>query len=366
MSRKSKSTGEPIPAAAKSGGVWCSKEEADYAFTLYRSPLWREKRSKLVAEGDFPWRIVRYQRIIDPEVASYPIANTAFVTPATFAKHLRYFLEECSVVRLTQLLQDIDDGKPIPEGTVAITLDGGWIDTFAYAFPILSKMGVPATVFVPTGYIGTDDYLWPDKVMLALLALKQAGQPFVPFSFFDEDAVSTLRGISPSLEITLPLIMAVNVFLYAASPEDRWVATRTLGEIVTARGIEPPIEPAFGSWEELAVMEKAGIDIGTMGHRHLFYTALSPEAAITDLRESLAALGNYLSRPLGIFAPPEGEIGSLGYATAQELGLPCVLRLDDRGSDRPPKGLHVLPRMPLFEGATYTTSLLACRVWGIR
>ena len=345
--------------------MWRSKEEADIAFTLFRSSLWREKRDRLLSEGDFPWRIVRYQRIIDPETASYPIANSAFVTPESFEKQLRYFQQDCNVVRLPQLLEDLDTGKKIPEGTVAITIDGGWIDTFAYAFPILSRFGVPATVLVPTAYIGTDDYLWPDKVMLALLALKQLGMPFIPFSFFDAEAIELLQDVSPSGEITLPLIFTVNTLLHAASPEDRWVATATLGEIVTSRGIDPPVEPAFSSWEEIAVMENAGFDIGTMGHRHLFYTAISPESAITDLKESLSVLSGRLSNPLAVFAAPEGDIGSVGYATAQELGVQCVLRLDDRMTDRPPKGLHVLPRMPVYEGACYTTSLFACRVWGV-
>jgi len=102
-----------------------------------------------------------------------------------------------------------------------------------------------------------------------------------PFSFFDAEALELVSEVSPGGEITLPLIFTVNTLLHAASPEDRWIATRTLGELVTIRGISPPAEPAFCSWEEISVMESSGVDIGTMGHRHLFFTSISPESAIS-------------------------------------------------------------------------------------
>ena len=362
---KKKAPGEKIPAAAAHGGLWRPKDEADRAFTVFNSELFAERRKKLVDGGDLPWRILRYQRIIDPESASYPIANTAFVRPSSFEKQLRYLQEECTIVPLPQLLQQLDEGRPIAEGTVAITLDGGWIDSFAYAFPILRRLNVPATVFVPTAYIGTDDYLWPDKVMLAMLALREHGARFVPFSFFDAEALELVSEVSPGGEITLPLIFTVNTLLHAASPEDRWIATRTLGELVTIRGISPPAEPAFCSWEEISVMESSGVDIGTMGHRHLFFTSISPESAITDLRQSFAELSTRLRNPLAVFAAPEGDIAEIGYDAARELGVKCVLRLDDRPTATPPQGLPVLPRLPVYEGACYTTSLFACRVWGL-
>jgi len=46
----------------------------------------------------------------------------------------------------------------------ALTFDDGWQDFFKFALPVLMRNQVPATVFLPTGYIGTSDWFWTDRL----------------------------------------------------------------------------------------------------------------------------------------------------------------------------------------------------------
>lgn len=42
-----------------------------------------------------------------------------------------------------------------PSDSICVTFDDGWKDTFINAFPILRDLGIPATVYVVTGLLGT-------------------------------------------------------------------------------------------------------------------------------------------------------------------------------------------------------------------
>jgi len=44
----------------------------------------------------------------------------------------------------------------VPRNAAAITFDDGYRDTLTHAAPILAGYGVPATVFLATGYTQTD------------------------------------------------------------------------------------------------------------------------------------------------------------------------------------------------------------------
>ena len=57
-----------------------------------------------------------------------------------------------------------------------LTFDDGWLDFHKYAYPILKKYALPATVFLPTGFIGTNAWFWTDR-----------------FVFFMENYLNTLK-----------------------------------------------------------------------------------------------------------------------------------------------------------------------------
>jgi peptidoglycan/xylan/chitin deacetylase (PgdA/CDA1 family) len=46
--------------------------------------------------------------------------------------------------------------------TLVVTFDDSYRSVFRYAFPVLSRLGIPATVFVPTAYVGAEaPRAWP-------------------------------------------------------------------------------------------------------------------------------------------------------------------------------------------------------------
>jgi len=90
------------------------------------------------------------------------------VTPDHFAEHLEYIEEYYQPISLPELTIALKSGK-IPDKCVAITFDDGYADNFQNAKPLLEKYGIPATVFITTGYVATDREFWWDDLERILL-----------------------------------------------------------------------------------------------------------------------------------------------------------------------------------------------------
>lgn len=69
--------------------------------------------------------------------------------PELFAKHMEYLSENgFNVISMDKLLSALKSKKPLPDKTVAITFDDGYISIFQEAWPILEDKGWPFTVFI--------------------------------------------------------------------------------------------------------------------------------------------------------------------------------------------------------------------------
>ncbi len=80
-----------------------------------------------------------------------------FVTPENFAKQMEYIKKKgYEVITLDELVKSIKSKKRLKRNKVVITFDDGYKDNFEYAYPVLKKLGFPATIFLVTDYIGNE------------------------------------------------------------------------------------------------------------------------------------------------------------------------------------------------------------------
>jgi peptidoglycan/xylan/chitin deacetylase (PgdA/CDA1 family) len=74
-----------------------------------------------------------------------------FVSADSFARQMAYLARRRAVIPLESLVRgEVPPGRP----PVAITFDDGFRSVLTAAAPILRRHGFPATVFVPTGWLG--------------------------------------------------------------------------------------------------------------------------------------------------------------------------------------------------------------------
>lgn len=90
--------------------------------------------------------IIMYHSV-NPKVL--PEMESLIVSPNTFERQMRFLKEwHYNVVPLESIADFIKNKKKVPSRTIAITFDDGYKDNYTYAFPILKKYNLPATIFI--------------------------------------------------------------------------------------------------------------------------------------------------------------------------------------------------------------------------
>lgn len=130
----------------------------NHARHLLLSPL-RMTRKWLVNRFNAPVVVLIYHRVTrlesDPQRLS--------VTPENFHAQMCYLKDNFPLVRLDA------DWSGVDRPSVAVTFDDGYADNVNKALPILEALGIPATFFISTGFVGSYTEFWWDDLERILL-----------------------------------------------------------------------------------------------------------------------------------------------------------------------------------------------------
>ena len=76
------------------------------------------------------------------------------ITPEDFRSHLEFLRDNnFSVIPLDEMINGLREGSQLPDKSVAITFDDGYISIYETAFPMLQSFDFPFTLFLSTGPI---------------------------------------------------------------------------------------------------------------------------------------------------------------------------------------------------------------------
>jgi peptidoglycan/xylan/chitin deacetylase (PgdA/CDA1 family) len=106
-----------------------------------------------------------YHRVAAPAVDPWNLC----VSPQNFAGHMQALSEMADVLPLQDLPANLRSGRR-SRAVAAVTFDDAYLDNLTTAKPVLDALNIPATVFVPTGWIGDPRPMWWDRLAHLLLA----------------------------------------------------------------------------------------------------------------------------------------------------------------------------------------------------
>src|SRR5574341_604156 len=119
------------------------------AATFYHTGLiWPLSRALNYWGGAPAYQVLTYHRVNDDGDPFF-----AAVPTAVFEREIAYIARTYQVLTVEELADRTRRGD-LPRNALAITFDDGYRDNFTHAAPILARYGLPATVFLATGFIG--------------------------------------------------------------------------------------------------------------------------------------------------------------------------------------------------------------------
>ena len=118
-----------------------------------------------------------------------------WISDSLFDRHIAYIQKYYNIITLQTLVDSLKDGN-IQERSVAITFDDGFADNYHFAYPILKKSQIPATIFLTTDTIDNWKPIWLQELnyLFNKFGVDQIIDKLKDFVYHKRSEISNLDG----------------------------------------------------------------------------------------------------------------------------------------------------------------------------
>jgi len=239
---------------------------------------------------------------------------------AEFEKHLKLFTKYCTPVSL----EDIASNRKLPPNPVVLTFDDGYQNNYAYAYPLLKKYRVPATIFVTSGFVDKTNFLWTDRLEYIV---DHTAQKNIEISWENEKLVFNMNAFNEKTDTLLTIKkylknlpetkkqLFIDRIQEAFEVEYNWDTVPTL------------LQPL--NWDEIREMRQSGlVSIGAHTVTHPILSKCTYEEQREELTRSQRRIADELGEECTLFAYPNGQMTDYNQDTIgllKELGFLCAV-----------------------------------------
>ena len=145
-----------------------------------------------------------------------------------------------------------------------VTFDDGYRDNFDLAVPILKELNVPATFFIPTGFLESPSLPWWDHVAYAVKKRQSAGSEVKCCPGGDDPPITVDLS---ALERSAAILVMIRAVLDGKIADIPWFLQQLAAEADVDIDTESLGRALFMSWEQVrtARPSDAGLSIGSHG-----------------------------------------------------------------------------------------------------
>lgn len=300
-----------------------------YTSQLYRVARWLTRANVTIAMYHGFTAVDSHPGIANHEQKHLPLA--------AFEAQLAFLRAHHTVVPLADVVRAATTGVSLPRRAAVITIDDGYRSVYSVAYPVLKRLGLPASVYLATEFVDEGRFLWTDRVEYAV---DRARTTSLSLTIGGKAVQLTLDGLESRKAADRALRSRIKALPQATRDAAVEAVERAAGcSVADAAAPSGLYEPM--AWSEAAEMQRSGlITFGSHTHTHPILSRCEPGHAERELRTSKAIIEDRLGVSCNEFCYPNGRAGDFSAATGDLVraqGFTCALTtvygMNGRGAD---------------------------------
>jgi peptidoglycan/xylan/chitin deacetylase (PgdA/CDA1 family) len=311
--------------------------------------------------------VLMYHRVVDRNASSEDTSSNAIqVSPDTFRHHMQYLKDNFNLLPISEFIHHLVTDEPFTDLSCLVTFDDGWLDNYENAFPILKEFQIPALIFLPTDFIGSNQVFWQERLSYLLKSIARVWRHTnTQFQMADNilpsHLIENLKSAAPN-----HCDEAISAYIASLKSTIQHEIEQKIDYLSYVCGTSLEQEqngPVFMSWDHVREMSEAGISFGSHGVHHYILT-VEEHAAEYEITSSKTIIQQALQHSVDAFSYPNGNynqnISKLVQKAGYSVAFNTVPGYIDTNTDR-----FGINRTNIQEDMTSTLPLFAARLAAI-
>jgi peptidoglycan/xylan/chitin deacetylase (PgdA/CDA1 family) len=270
--------------------------------------------------------IVTFHRVLPADkLRLYPIPGLA-VTPGQLEAILAELKQHFACMSVIDAFRLSRAGRANERPPLGISFDDGALDNYEHALPVLDRLGMKASFYIPVTNVDEQRGPWHDRLGFALLrsvalARKKAELGFdrllLPFGC----SVQSFAAVLPDEALSLAArgVAAAK----SLSPEQR--ATHMEALEAAVGGDQVPAWAGMMGWDQVRELHGAGHEVSSHSMTHPLLPDASDESVKYEIIESRLRLQKATGGEVASFCYPNGSYDARCLAAVGAAGYECAV-----------------------------------------
>jgi len=283
--------------------------------------------------------------------------NTYKTQQSVFENQIKVFLKKFNFIRLKHYC-DILRGErnDCPNNSIILTFDDGYQDNYTFAYPILKKYSIPATIFLVTDFISHKAWLWSNKLGYILRNSK-----FKSFEIALGGKIAQFR-----IESFINRQKAtLEIFDYCTSISDdrKKQVLIDLAKLLKVYVPDQTVDDHLPlTWEQIKEMNSNGIEFGGHSCSHAILNKVSPEQLEHEIFDCKREIESKLGVEVTSFCYPNGCFNYEVLKMTQNADYLCGITTKRGFNDTKNTNRYLLKRSSVFKDNKAYLMRELCRI----
>ena len=293
-----------------------------------------------------------YHYVRDLENSRYPSIKGLSTTH--FVKQIEYLHSMYNIVSMEEVIDSIENNSKLPSNAVVLTFDDGYVDHYLNAFPVLDRLGLQGSFFIPVKPV-VEHYVLDDNKIQFIISVSDDSTCIIDdikslldkYEYYIDDFDSYYRKIATPNGYDSGNIMFIKRMLQTELPAE--IRKKIVHELFDKYvGVEESVfsKELYVNKEQVMHMHRHNMHIGIHGYNHSRWSKLNRrqlEQEIALSLEFISEIGVDMDNWTACY--PHGSYDKKTIDILNEKGCKLALTIEDGVARVSQKSRFLLPRI---------------------